>query len=106
MMSKLSDRRGLARSVDADDEDDTGALRDGQAAIAVSRDELGHNFLESLDELLLRRGLALFKASDDLDRRRNTDIGLDERLLDPLPRSVISWIEQELLRESAPAARE
>jgi hypothetical protein len=54
----------------------------------------------------LRARLALLEAADDLDRRRHTDIGLDEGLLDPLPRCVVCGVEEELLRERPAAARE
>ena len=45
----------------------------------------------------------------ELRRRRHADVGLDQRLLEPLPREVVAGIERrdrDLLRERAPRLRE
>ena len=68
-----------------------------------SRDLLGECFAE------LRHVTARLEPSDQLGRRTDADVGVDERLLEPLPRRVVGRIERrdlDLLGERAPRLRE
>ena len=105
-VGELADRRRLPRAVDADDEDDRRRPIERQALLALDRDELGHDLLQPLDELLLARGLALLQALHDLDSRRDAAVGGDQRLLDPFPRLLVARIEQQLAGQRLPAGGE
>ena len=89
-LRELADRRRLAGAVDADDEDHGRLVRD------VERRRLA----EQGGDLLRERGLQLgqvlprLEAADQLGRRPDADVGVDQRLLETLPRGVVLRVER------------
>src|SRR5207302_7661220 len=102
---ELADRRRLAGAVDADDENHARRSAHVQRA-GISeerRDLVGESFAE-IAELAAR-----LEPLDELCRRADADIGLDQRLLEPLPGQVITGVERsrlDLLGERAARLRE
>ncbi len=99
-LRELADRGRLAGAVDPDDEDHGRLVRD------VERRRLA----EQRGDLLRERGLQLgqvlprLEAANQLRRRPDADVGVDERLLEPLPRGVVLRVERgdlQLLGERA-----
>ena len=102
---ELPDRRRLPGAVDADDEQHARIRAD------VQRRGLAEQRCELLGERLVQVGevLASLQSAHELGRRAHADVGTDQRLLEPLPRRVVTGIERrgrELGRERAPALRE
>src|SRR5206468_91063 len=95
-----------ARPVDADDENDARFTRNRETTVSVRGDELLDDGLEPVEELRFASGLALLEPFDDLDSRRNPDVGPDERLLDSFPRGLVRGVEEQVVSERAAAARE
>ncbi len=84
---ELSDRRRLPGPVDADDEDDGRALRSARQhrRIAEQRLDLLGERLAQVAELAAR-----LEPPDELRRRRDADVGADQRDLEPLPRILLA----------------
>ena len=102
LASELSDRRRLARAVDADDEDDGRAFDSvpEHRRVAEERlDLLGERLTEIAQ---LAAGL---EAPHELRRRGNADVGADQRHLEPLPRVLLCGVERgSELRDECPSA--
>ena len=102
---ELADRRRLAGAVDADDEDDGGRVRDVERRrLAEQRRDLLGERLAELGQLLPR-----LEPPDQLGRRAHADVGVDQRLLEPLPRGVVGRVERrdlDLLGQRAPRLAE
>ena len=88
-VGELADRRRLARAVDADDEDDARVVVDRELARLSEQacDLLG----QRLGEIL--HVAALAQPTDQLVRRGHPDVGCDQRLLERLPRLVVTRVE-------------
>src|SRR6266852_1964786 len=104
-LGQLADRRRLARAVDADPEQDA----------RTSADVESRRLAEEARDHLCQRGVEVDKVrtslepSHELGRRGDADVGADQRLFEPLPRGVVTWIEgrrRELGSESRAALRE
>jgi hypothetical protein len=102
---ELADRRGLTGSVHADHEQDARLLGEREPSLSVALEHLRDGLLEPLEELGLAPGLALLEAADEVDRGGNSDVRLDQGLLDPLPRLLVGRVEEEILGERSPAPR-
>ena len=97
---QLADRRRLAGAVDAGDEDHR-RLRGEVDPVLAGASDLGEQLGQTRRERLspgypALGGLAL-ELSDDLRGRRRADVGVDQRLLEPLPRLVAQILEQRRL---------
>ena len=105
LRGELADRRRLAGPVDADDEDHGGpVLQVERRRLAEERRDLVRERIAELAELAAR-----LQPLHELRRRRNPDVGLDQRLLEPLPREVVSRLEcgdRDLLGERAARLRQ
>ena len=102
---QLADRRRLAGPVHADDEHDSGLVRE------VERGRLAEQCLDLLGERLLQavEVAARLEPADELDRRGHANVGGEQRLLEALPRLVVGRIElgrDELLLQRPPALPE
>src|SRR5690242_13670977 len=89
-LGQLADRRRLARAVDTDHEQDARTSADVQSRRVAeeARDLLCQRCVE-IDEV--RTSL---EPSHELGRRGNADVRTDQRLLEPFPRGVVTWIER------------
>ena len=89
LLRQLPDRGRLPGPVDADHEDDAGT--GGQ----VQRPGLAEHLRDLLRECAVQVGqlVACFQPSHELGRRADTDVALDQRLLEPLPVLVVAGIE-------------
>ena len=105
LRGELADRRRLARAVDADDEDH--GRRRGHVqgrGLAEHRRDLLRQRLAEVAELAAR-----LQPLDQLGRRRDADVGGDQRLLQPLPGRVVLRVEgrdRDLLRQRPARAAE
>ena len=104
-LSQLADRRRLAGAVDTDDEQNArvGAHVESRRVTQECRDLFRQCGVE-IDQIRTS-----FEPPDELGRRRHADIGSDQRFLEPLPRSGVTWIERrrrELCSEGRAALRE
>ena len=104
-LGQLADRRRLAGAVDADDEQNArvGPYVENRRVAQERRD------------LFRQRGVEIgqirtsFEPPDELGRRGHADVGADQRFLEPLPCSGVTWIERgrrELCGERRAALRE
>jgi hypothetical protein len=100
MPGQLSERRGLAGAVDARHEDH------GRQGPQVDRvlsglGDPGEQLDQPIGQLLTARELVLggllLELGDDLGRRRGAHVGVDERLLQPLPGLLGEILEQSRL---------
>src|SRR5205807_3530173 len=102
---ELSDRRRLARAVDADDEQDGRMRADGEAArLAEEARDLVRERLAQIRDVGAR-----LEPLDELRGRANPDVGGDERLFEALPSGLVAGVEGgrcELLGERAAALAE
>src|SRR5919201_4140941 len=105
-MSQLSDRCRLAGAVDADDENDAGA-----AAVEAEPPRFTEHRRDLVDERLAQ--IADFSPGleppNELGRRRDADVGRDQRLLEAFPGRVVGRIERggrKLFRERPAALAE
>ena len=100
LLRELADRRRLAGAVHADDEDHARRVREVERrGLAEQRGDLLGERGVQLGEVLTR-----LEPSDQLRGRPDPDVGVDQRLLEPLPRCVVRRIERrdlELLGERA-----
>ena len=96
-VSEFADRRRLPGSIHTHDEDDARDRGNREPTVAVWRNELRDHLLEHVEKLGFAPGLPLLQATDDLDGRRDADVGLDQCFLDALPRSFVGGIEEEIL---------
>ena len=102
---QLADRRRLAGAVDADDEDHTRPCRDVECARIA--EQLCDLLRERLAEVAERA--ARLEPAHELGGRAHADVGLDQRLLEPLPRELVARVEGgrgDLLGERAARLRE
>ena len=102
LLRQLADRGRLAGAVDADDEDHR--RLGAQIEAGWPAQELGGLFAERGAQLA--GDLARLEPLDELCRRRNPDVGRDQRLLEPLPGLVVARVERgrrNLLRQRAAA---
>ena len=90
LLRQLADRGRLPGPVDADDEDH-GRLG-AQVEARRAAQELGGLVAERGAQLA--GDLARLEPLDELGRRRDPDVGGDQRLLEPLPRLVVARIER------------
>ena len=95
---QLADRRRLAGPVHADDEHDSGLVRE------VERRRLAEQCLDLLGERMLQavEVAARLEPAHELDRRGHANVGGEQGLLEALPRLVVGRIE--LGRGEPPAA--
>jgi hypothetical protein len=105
LLRQLPDRRRLAGAVDADDEDHA------RAAGEVQRPRLAEHLGDLLGERPVQVGqlVAGLEPADELGGRADTDVALDQRLLEPLPVLVVAGVERgcgELAGERAAALAE
>ena len=90
LLRQLADRRRLPGPVDADDEDH------GRLGAQVE----ARRAAQELRGLVAERGaqlagdLARLQPLDELGRRRDPDVGRDQRLLEPLPGLVVARVER------------
>src|SRR6185436_12774326 len=102
LASELSDRRRLPRAVDADDEDDgraLGGVPEYRRVAEERLDLLGERLTEITQ---LAAGL---EAPHELPRRGNSDVGADQRHLEPLPGVLLCGVERgSELRDECPPA--
>ena len=90
LLRQLADRRRLPGPVDADDEDHRRFGAQVEARRAA----------QELRGLVAERGaqlagyLARLEPLDELGRRRDPDVGRDQRLLEPLPCLVVARVER------------
>src|SRR5205085_9173004 len=89
LLRELADRRRLAGPVHADDEDDRGPM------VEVERRRLPEQRRRLLRERRVEVGQVLprLEAAHELGGRPYTDVGEDQRLLEPLPRRLVGRIE-------------
>ena len=106
LVRELPDRRRLPGAVDADDEDHATG-RSATARVGGSPRSVSISSARATPRSpIVAAGL---EPAHELRRRRNADIGLDQRILEPLPRLLVSRVERrcgELLRQRAPALAE
>jgi hypothetical protein len=103
---ELADRRGLARAVDAYDEDDRGRMTD------VEDGRLAEELCDLLREcgVEVRQLPARLEPADELCGGADPDVARDERFLEPLPVGVVARIERrrdgELAGQRPPRLRQ
>ena len=97
MPRELADRRRLAGSIHAGDEDDRGLRRQVDPVIAGVRDP-GEQLGQALGQGLTPRdpavGGLLLELPHDFRRGRGAHVGVDQGLLEPLPGLVAQVLEQ------------
>src|SRR5204862_3731586 len=86
---ELADRRRLAGAVDADDENHARRTADVQrSGVSEKRSNLVGKGLSEIAELSAR-----LEPLHELCGRAHADVGLDQRLLEPLPGEVVARVE-------------